>query len=223
MAAKLKHRPLRRTTGHPRSLNLLHRRVAASTPYLPIFVYGALLPGSGTFDDVLADAVTATAPADLPGAVLLDYQQYPYAVRTGQLSDLVIGTLVHLRPDAYPAALARLDRTFGCAADAPDARWSRRRVTIRGGGAAQDAWVYVAADWLAPLLLATLPAVPSGDWSSHVTSRSLALSQVGPHGVGEHDGQGITWGVLNPTRAGASYHPWPNESVHEVFTHPGSR
>ncbi len=223
MAAKLKHRALHRTTGHPRSLSLLHHRPAASTPYLPIFVYGALLPGSGTFDDVLAAVVTATAPADLPGAVLLDYQQYPYAVRTGHLSDLVIGRLVLLRPDAYPSALARLDRTFGCAADAPDARWSRRRVAVRRGSAVQDAWAYVAADWLAPLLLAALPAVPSGDWSAHVTSRSLALSQVGLHGVGGHHGQGITWGVLNPTRAGASYHPWPNASVHDAFTRPGSR
>lgn len=199
----------------------LHRDAhARPDAAFPVFVYGTLRPPFGNFDRLLAGAAERVRPAHLPGAVLLDNQQYPYAVRSAHPTDVVTGELVTFAAGSAAAALARLDRAFGRVAGARANRWERRRMTVRCDGAGHEAWVYVAADWLAPRLRATLPTVAGGDWVRHVTSTWLALHQRGRRGVGAHDGHGICWSTFDRTRAGVGYAGWPAEATEDAFTDP---
>lgn len=202
------------------TLARLHHRPAPPDTPLPVFVYGTLRHEFGDFARVLACDAVRVDPATLPGAKLFDNQQYPYAVLTGHLSEVVVGDLVTIDRASYPQALARLDRHFGRVPGADTNRWERRRVTVRRGAVAHDAWVYIAADWLANRLRATLPSLRCGDWVRHVTSTWLAVHQRGRHGIGAHDGQGISWSTFDQTRGGVLARGWPGTATEVAFTNP---
>lgn len=86
-----------------------HRPAPPDTP-LPVFVYGTLRHEFGDFRRALAASGARVDTATLPGAALFDNQQYPIAVLTDHLSDVVVGDLLTLDRATYAEALARLER-----------------------------------------------------------------------------------------------------------------
>ncbi|WP_344337107.1 gamma-glutamylcyclotransferase family protein, partial [Kitasatospora putterlickiae] len=102
----------------------------AEPAVLPFFVYGTLLTGGRNHAAFLAGRCAEVRPAVLEGAALHAGPGFPYALPDPAPGRRISGELVTVRPDAYPAALAALDRLEDCR---PDGRgeYVRERRALR--------------------------------------------------------------------------------------------
>ncbi|MER5351436.1 gamma-glutamylcyclotransferase family protein [Kitasatospora sp. NPDC002551] len=133
-------------------------------PALPFFVYGTLLTGERNHARFLAGRCAGVRAAALEGAALHDGPGFPYAVPDPAPGRRITGELVTVRPAAYPAALAALDRLEDCRPDGLGT-YVRERLAVRTeDGAAADAWVYLAGPAVAARLRAHPALIASGDW-----------------------------------------------------------
>ena len=133
----------------------------------PVFVYGTLRPGQRNWELLLAGRSERVLAGRLPGVVLLDCGHYPAAVERPGAGGAA-GEAVWIRPGAWSATLAALDRLEGY--DSADAhrlfdRVVRRVETAHGP---VDCWVYLAGPLLAR---ASRPVLSNGDWVAHRTGQ----------------------------------------------------
>ncbi|CAN3984260.1 gamma-glutamylcyclotransferase family protein [Kitasatospora purpeofusca] len=131
---------------------------------LPFFVYGTLLTGERNHALFLAGRCASVRPAVLDGAALHAGPGFPYAVPDTAPGRRIVGELVTIRPAAYPAALAALDRLEDCRPDG-GGEYVRERLTVRtGDGGTAPAWVYLAGPAVGARLRAQPALIASGDW-----------------------------------------------------------
>ncbi|MEV6975245.1 gamma-glutamylcyclotransferase family protein [Kitasatospora sp. NPDC093806] len=131
---------------------------------LPFFVYGTLRTGERNHAVFLAGRCAEVRTAVLDGAALHDGPGFPYAVPDAEPGRRIVGELVTVRPGAYPAALAALDRLEDCRTDG-SGEYVRERLTVRtADGEPAEAWVYLAGPAVAARLRAHPALIASGDW-----------------------------------------------------------
>jgi gamma-glutamylcyclotransferase (GGCT)/AIG2-like uncharacterized protein YtfP len=112
-----------------------------------LFVYGTLMSGArvalGTEQRLrLAAESDSLGPASLPQARLYDLGEYPGALASGDIYDIVHGEAVLLSDP--PAALAWLDAYEGYVHGADGNEYVRAVCQVRlAGGETFDAWVYL--------------------------------------------------------------------------------
>ncbi|MFJ9695276.1 gamma-glutamylcyclotransferase family protein [Kitasatospora sp. NPDC101183] len=133
---------------------------------LPFFVYGTLRSGGHNHAALLAGRCADVRPAVLDGAALHEGPGYPFAVPDAAPGRRVVGELITVRPGAYAAALAALDRLEDCRADGTGL-YVRRRLPVRVEGGARDAWVYLAGPTAAARLRERPAPIASGDWAAN--------------------------------------------------------
>lgn len=137
----------------------------------PFFVYGTLRPGESNHDRMLHGRIATCESARLPGALVFQGPEYPYAT-DGPAGHEVLGHLITPHRADYDAVLADLDRLEEYVPDDPASPYLRvaREVSLPDGDR-RSAWVYLAGS----ALLAALPAggrpVEGGDWRSDTRPR----------------------------------------------------
>jgi len=151
---------------------MMHAQADADK-YLPIFVYGTLRPGQGNYDRFVLGKTAREVAAMLPDHAMFVLDRYPCITDDTGAGD-VIGDVLYLLPELFPAVLAALDRLEGYTpgdACSPYLRVRRSVRTGEGDGGEPPrtslAWVYVAGE---PALLRR-PAcdpVPGGDWLAYL-------------------------------------------------------
>lgn len=140
-----------------------------STPQLPFFVYGTLLPGEANHG-LVQGRITAAAPAVLHGVLLYEGPGYPFAVADPDGAGTVHGALLHPLPELYGRVLADLDALEGYVPGAPGNLYERVvcQAVPQGEGTGEDrrteAWLYVADPARARELRASARPLPGGRW-----------------------------------------------------------
>ncbi|MGA5821927.1 gamma-glutamylcyclotransferase family protein [Kitasatospora sp. NPDC094028] len=140
--------------------------MSESDDALPFFVYGTLRTGGRNHATHLAGRCADVRPAVLDGAALHAGPGYPFAVPDATPGRRVLGELITVRPGAYAAALATLDRLEDCRADGTGL-YVRRRLAVRTAtDGATQAWVYLAGPQVAARLRERPALIASGDWTA---------------------------------------------------------
>ncbi|CAL9317084.1 MULTISPECIES: gamma-glutamylcyclotransferase family protein [Streptomyces] len=132
---------------------------------LPFFVYGTLRPGEVNHDFFLRGRTLSEEPGRLADAVLYDGPGYPYLVEEPGGGG-VSGELVTVRPEAYGALLAELDRLEEYVPGDPRSLYVRveRKVLREADAVAVRAWVYVAGAGVAARLRDAGRRIEGGEW-----------------------------------------------------------
>lgn len=140
-----------------------------STPYLPFFVYGTLIPGQPN-DHLVQGRIIAQEPATFSHGRLWAFPTFPMLEET-TTGHPVQGVLLTLDPAHYEQAVQELDELEEYdplqEADSPYLR--RQRTVFTAAGQAITAWVYVGQTAVIP---PHLPLIESGDWVAHVAAEA---------------------------------------------------
>ncbi|MCA9875410.1 MAG: gamma-glutamylcyclotransferase [Anaerolineales bacterium] len=139
---------------------------------VPFFVYGTLLPGQPNAY-LWGDGLIAEYDARLPNGRLYDCGAFPMLVEEGQ--EAVVGSLIIVQPEQYPAILARLDDLEGYDPEQPAASAYRRvlREVITEDGRHHNAWVYVGHAAALP----GMTPIPGGDWRRYASATFADMQQ----------------------------------------------
>jgi gamma-glutamylcyclotransferase (GGCT)/AIG2-like uncharacterized protein YtfP len=143
----------------------------------PFFVYGTLKPGEPNYARFLAGHTASEEPASLAGAALFTPGPYPFMVTEPDLAapdERVLGSLISVADEDYPAILAQLDSLEGYAEGGADNMYERLLVTVETAGGQRLAWLYVAGAYaLAQIRAGELRRVAGGDWRSDPAHRNF--------------------------------------------------
>lgn len=141
-----------------------------STPNLPFFAYGTLLPGQPNYA-LWQTAVISQRPATFANGRLYDLGAYPILMEGGD--GIVKGMVIEIEPAAYETILARLDYLEGYDPAALDScpYWRLVRPVMLADGGVVETWVYLGR----PVGAVGLPAIESGDWISHAAAKQVEV------------------------------------------------
>ncbi|MDO5747421.1 MAG: gamma-glutamylcyclotransferase family protein [Actinomycetaceae bacterium] len=151
------------------------------TRYLPLFVYGTLLPGSRGYGSTLQGAVAEQAKAFLPKASLYIGPSYPFAVRDKEGSG-VHGAVILIERARFNDLLIELDEYEGYVGEGRSDNLYIRSVVevdILGnieegdpelywqGSNKPKAYAYFATPETVERLQGEVKLSPSGNWHNH--------------------------------------------------------
>ena len=136
------------------------------TKGLPFFVYGTLRPGQGLSHAWIGDAIGEhDGAATVAGFALWAFPgSFPYAIPTGDPSDVAVGAIIRPVPGRYSDVLARLDRIEGY-----PSHYDRVEVTASTPDGPVQAWIYSPGD----STRSGLVRIPDGDWVAWDGGRRL--------------------------------------------------
>lgn len=147
----------------------------------PFFVYGTLKPGEPNYARFLAGRTVGEEPASLAGAALYTHGPYPYLVMEPDLAapdERVVGAVISVADDDYPATLAQLDSLEGYAEGGADNMYERLLVIVEAASGPREAWLYVAGSYaLAEIRAGRLRRIPEGNWRSGAAALSFWSDQ----------------------------------------------
>ena len=136
--------------------------------YLPLFVYGTLKPGGGSYTTYLARRTLTEYGATLQPAALYTDGLYPYLVVDPpgvEPDDRVYGVLVVIREDCFVETLSRLDWYEDYRPISPWSLYLRVRRVVETPAGPAEAWIYVAGPATAAGIEAgRLTKIEAGTW-----------------------------------------------------------
>jgi gamma-glutamylcyclotransferase (GGCT)/AIG2-like uncharacterized protein YtfP len=169
------------------------KKVDEGEEYLPVFVYGTLMPGQSNherFGPVVKDTRANTERAmyiddacsgRVYGFVMKDLGSFPMAVQSTSDDDSIKGWLIYVHKDEYQRVLTSLDQLEGYTKGGTNNYYTRmivpvkHRVVVRdANGVVRDvertslAWMYGGEDDRASSMRGNEPSVPLGDWAAHI-------------------------------------------------------
>src|SRR5258706_16482561 len=114
---------------------MMHAQADADE-YLPIFVYGTLRPGQENYDRFVLGKTAREVAAMLPDHAMFVLDGYPCITadaNRGAVIGAVIGDVLYLLPELFPAVLAALDQLEGYMPGDASSPYLRVRRRVRQG------------------------------------------------------------------------------------------
>ena len=144
--------------------------------YLPLFVYGTLMPGFGNFDRLLKGNFTTTASATVTGFQMLDLGAFPMVV-LARSTNTIRGVMIYVKRTEFEKVLKSLDQLEGYPT-------FYDRVIVRARAMVKDpqkegAYLYQDTDcymYAAPLgteeeYKKLYPVVAGGSWMGRISNK----------------------------------------------------
>lgn len=162
-----------------------------SIRYLPLFVYGTLLPGSRSFGSQLKPSVSESAPAMLPGADMYLGSSYPIAI-PNRAGTGVVGEVLLLDERRFERLIADLDEQEGYFGEGrEDNLYIRTVMRVRitdttnwTGENEVSAYVYLGSPETREHMEADeMVKSPSGDWRNHAEEWAEATADDNGDGI----------------------------------------